>query len=139
MWIGFSDRYLDALDQVARHDAAKPARGSRPSGREFEDRAANLAEWHRLLIDRLIDSEAEDRIDRLTGHPALGGPELTFLQAQLAHRRGDVSSARALVHKSLQRLPGHGDFLEFAVAIGATLPPLAQQARDRQFGALHPR
>ncbi len=137
MWIGFADRYLDALDHVARDAAGRPNRGWRPAGREHEDRAANLAEWHLLLIDRLIDSEAEDRIDKLTGHPALGGPELTFLQARLAHRRGDVSSARALMHECLQRLPGHRDFLEFAIEIRAPLPPRAQQAKDRQIGALH--
>ena len=137
MWIGFSDRYLDALDLVARGDAAKPTRGRRTAGRDNQHRTANLAEWHLLLIDRLFDSEAEDRIDRLARHPALGGPELTFLQAQLAHRRGDVTSARALMHKGLERLPGHRDFLEFASTIGAPLPPAAQQVKDRQFGALH--
>jgi hypothetical protein len=28
-----------------------------------------LAEWHLLLLDRRIFSEAEDRLDRLAGHP----------------------------------------------------------------------
>src|SRR6266542_2370612 len=81
MWVGFTDRYLDALD----------------------------------------------RLDRLTRHPALGGPELGFLQAQLAHLRGQVSNARSLVHACLQQLPGHQDFLDFATEIGAPLPPRAQQ------------
>jgi hypothetical protein len=80
-----------------------------------------------------LDTDADDRLDRLVTHRALGGPELTFLQAQLAHRRGDVTSARDLVHHSLQTLPGHPDFLDFATEIDAPFPPLAEQiARDRR-------
>ncbi len=127
MWAGFADRYLDALDQVARDDPARPNRAWRPTGRDRDRRTADLAEWHRLLLDRLIDSEAEDRLDRLARHPALGGPELGFLQARLAHRHGDVGSARSLVQAALQQLPGHQGFLDFATEIGAPLPPRAQQ------------
>lgn len=47
-------------------------------------RTENLAEWHVLLLERLAGSEAEDRLDRLACHRALGGPELTFLQARRA-------------------------------------------------------
>jgi hypothetical protein len=127
MWVGFTDRYLDALDHLARDEVARPNRAWRPTGRDRDQRTAALAEWHRLLLDRLIDSEAEDRLDRLARHPALGGPELGFLQAQLSHQRGDVSNARSLVHAGLQQLPGHQDFLDFATEIGAPLPPRAQQ------------
>jgi hypothetical protein len=127
MWAGFADRYLDALDQVARDDPARPNRAWRPTGRDRDRRTADLAEWHRLLLDRLIDSEAEDRLDRLARHPALGGPELGFLQARLAHRHGDVGSARSLVQAALQQLPGHQGFLDFATEIGAPLPPRARQ------------
>ena len=127
MWVGFTDRYLDALDRLAR-DAARSNHAWRPTGQDRDRRTAALAEWHPLLLDRLIGSEAEDRLDRLTRHPALGGPELAFLQAQLAHQRGDVSNARSLVHASLQQLPGHQDFLDFATQIGAPLPPRAQQS-----------
>lgn len=131
MWIGFGDRYLDALDEAARGDTVRPRRAGR-SGRDGEERTRKLAEWHHLLLDRLRDTDAEDRLDRLARHPALGGPELTFLQARLAHQRGDVSNARGLVRESLQSLPGHADFLAFATEIGAQLPPLAQQiVRDR--------
>jgi hypothetical protein len=126
-WVGFADRYLDALDHLARNDSARPNRAWQPTGRDRERRTADLAEWNRLLLDRLIDSEAEDRLDRLARHPALGGPELGFLQAQLAHQRGDVSSARSLVQAALQQLPGHQDFLDFATKIGAPLPPRARQ------------
>jgi hypothetical protein len=127
MWIGFTDRYLDALDRVARHDLVRPSRTWPPTDRDRDRRTADLAEWHALLLDRLIGSEAEDRLDRLACHPALGGPELEFLKARLAHRRGDLSSARSLVSAALQHLPGHQDFLDFAAEIGAPLPPGAQQ------------
>jgi hypothetical protein len=127
MWVGFTDRYLDALDRLARDAPARPNRAWQSTGRDRDHRTAALAEWHHLLLDRLIGSEAEDRLDRLAHHPALGGPELGFLQAQLAHQRGDVSSARGLMHAGLQQLPGHQGFLDFATEIGATLPPRAQQ------------
>lgn len=130
MWITFADHYLDALDQVARDDAAKPKQPWRRTGREREERTANLAEWHRLLLDRLADPDAEDRLRRLEEHPALSGPELTFLQAQLAHQRGDTSRARDLVHVALEALPGHAAFLDFATEIRAPLPPRAQQAAE---------
>lgn len=136
MWITFADRYLDALDQVAPDDTSKPKQPWRPTGREREERTANLAEWHRLLLDRLTGSEAEDRLDRLAGHAALGGPELTFLQAQLAHRRGDVSRAGDLAYESLQALPGHPSFFAFATEIDAPLPPGARHAaNDRQIAS----
>jgi hypothetical protein len=132
MWIGLADCYLDALDRVAGDHAVKPKRAWRPD-RDREERTTNLAEWHLLLLDRLGDSDADDRLDRLASHPALSGPEFTFLQARLAHQRGDVNIARDLVHQSLQTLPGHTDFLDFATAIGAPLPPRAQQAlRNRR-------
>jgi hypothetical protein len=127
MWVGFTDRYLDALDRLARDAPARSNHAWRPTGQDRDRRTAALAEWHRLLLDRLIGSEAEDRLDRLTRHPALGGPELGFLQAQVAHQRGDVSNARSLVHASLQQLPGHQGFLDFATEIGAP-PPRAQQS-----------
>jgi hypothetical protein len=126
-WVGFADRYLEALDQVARDASPRPNRSWLPAARGRDRRTGELAEWHRLLLERLIGSEAEDRLDRLARHPALGGPELEFFKAQLARQRGDVSSARHLVHASLQHLPGHQDFLDFASEIGAPLPPRAQQ------------
>jgi hypothetical protein len=132
MWVGFTDRYLDAVDRVARDDPPRPSRTWPPMDRSRDRRTADLAEWHRLLLDRLVGSEAEDRLDRLASHPALGGPELEFLKAQLAHRRGDLSNARSLVHTALQQLPGHQDFLDFSTEIGGPLPPHAQQiARER--------
>ncbi len=126
-WVGFADRYLDALDRLTRNAPARQERVWLSTGRDRDQRAADLAEWHRLLLDRLIGSEAEDRLDRLARHPALGGPELEFLKARLAHQRSDVGSARSLVQAALQQLPGHEGFLEFATEIGAPLPPRAKQ------------
>lgn len=134
MWVGFAGSYLDALDQVARDGAGEPRRGGQSASRERAERTANLAEWHRLLLDRLLDSDAEACLDRLTVHPALGGAELTFLQAQLAHRRGDVARARDLVHECLHALPGHRDFHSYAAEIGAPIPPRAQEVKERMLG-----
>lgn len=78
-------------------------------------------------------SEDEDLLDRLVDHRALAGPERTFLQAQLAHRRGDDETARKLVHDSLEGLPGHPASHDLARRIDAPLSPRAQQAR-----AAHP-
>jgi hypothetical protein len=57
LWTVFADRYLEALDQVARAEAAKP-KSRRPW--EYPDadyvrrhRTGELAEWHELLLDRL--------------------------------------------------------------------------------------
>jgi hypothetical protein len=126
MWIGFADCYLDALDQVAGGDAGRAKRSWRPGGSP-EERARDLAEWHLVLLGRLADTDGEDRLDRLAHHCALGGPELTFLQARLAHQNGDVGTARELVYDCLQVLPGHAGFIDFATSIAARLPPPAQQ------------
>ena len=131
-WTAFADCYLDALDQVARAEAAKST--SRPSysypdpAFRRSDRTRDLAEWHSLLLERMAGSEAEDRLDRLAQHPALGGPELTFVQARLAQLRGDTDAARTLTEACLGRLPGHDGFVDFAVQIGAELPA---SARDK--------
>ena len=125
-WTAFADCYLDALDQIARTETAEPV--SWPSYSYVDsdyrrsDRTRDLAEWHSMLLERLAGSEAEDRLDRLAGHPALGGPELTFLQARLAQLRGDTDAARTLAEACLDRLPGHDGFADFAVQIGAELP-----------------
>lgn len=127
MWLSFADHYLNALDQVSRAGVLKPRHGSRAGDFERDQRTKALAEWHLLLLERLADDDSGDHIVRLTEHPALGGPELTFLRARLAHHRGDLSRARELAHECLQVLPGHGDFLEFATEIGAPIPERARE------------
>jgi hypothetical protein len=132
MWASIADCYLAALDRAASDPRARPKPSWQSPDRSRERRAANLAQWHVMLLDKLIDSEAEDRLDRLAQHPALGGPELEFLRAQLAHRRGNLSDARSLVAAGLQDLPGHHEMLEFAAQIDAPLPPRAQQIREER-------
>jgi hypothetical protein len=128
-WRTFADCYLAALDRVAAGSAARPGRSWRAGNAAVERRTDALAEWHGLLLQRLVEDESEDRLNRLTAHPALGGPELTFLQARLAHHRGQADRARSLVHESLTLLPGHRGFLDFAAEVGAPLPPRAHQIR----------
>jgi len=126
-WLGFADRYLEALDRLAGGQPARTSRSWQSADWDRDQRTAALAEWHVLLLDRLTGGEAEDRLDKLVRHRALGGPELKFFQARLAHQRGDVSKACTLVHESLEKLPGHPDFRDFATRIGAPLPSRAQQ------------
>ena len=133
-WIFFADCYLHALGQAAQNAPQQPRwrRGVRePTPRE---RAGALAEWHHLLLDRLLDSEREDVLEALATHPALGGPELVFFQAKLAHRRGDADGARELVYRALEELPGHRNFLAFAADIDAPLPARAQRVAAMRGG-----
>lgn len=131
-WVEFADQYLDALDLVARDRAGRPARSPWGGDRDRERRTGDLAEWHLMLIGRLAGTEYDDRLDRLTEHPALRGPELSYLQARLAHERGDAERARSLAHEALRSLPGHRELLGFATEIGATLPPRAQEIANDQ-------
>ena len=72
-WTVLADRYLAALDEIAHADAARSA--SKRSWDHHDpawtrrERAADLAEWHDLLLDRLDGSEAGDRLDRLPTGP----------------------------------------------------------------------
>jgi hypothetical protein len=67
-------------------------------------------------------------LDRLVASRGLGGPELTFLQAKLAERRGDRAQAAVLAALCLEKLPGHAGFLDLASEVGADLPPRARVA-----------
>lgn len=97
MWTTFADRYIEALDDVV-DPAPSSSRGRRRYvHRNKTERTGNLAEWHLMLLDRLVDSEQADRIVRLVVHTALAGPELTFFQAHVARRRGDIDAAHAEV------------------------------------------
>jgi len=132
MWVHFADHYLDALDEFAEDAESRPKHPWKRAGSNRDERTAALAEWHLLLLERLFGSEAEDRLDRLTQHPALAGPELGFFKAQLAYQRGDVGSARSVMHEALEKLPGNQRFLDFAVDIGAPLPPRAEQIAEQR-------
>lgn len=126
-WVAFTDWYLEALDEVVARRSETASSRRRPKGMIRDRLASDLAEWHAMLIDRLFGSNSEDRLDRLATHPALGGPDLIYLQAQLARRRGDLVAARRLVTGALDRLPGHRDYLAFAKEIAAPLPDRARE------------
>lgn len=88
MWTGFADRYLDALDELSHGGRRRPKGSPRPHGWSRQRGTADLAEWHLLLLDKLSGSEADDRLDKLMNHTALGGSELPNLKARVAHQRG---------------------------------------------------
>lgn len=112
-WGQIADDYLTALD---RAPAKLPAA---TWGDDWKARTGELAEWHRLLVERLADSDYDDRLDVLVNHPRLAGPERVFLQARLAQWRGDHEQARRLIKQCLRALPGHPGFLAFAAETGA--------------------
>ncbi|HUP63530.1 MAG TPA: hypothetical protein VNA69_24300 [Thermoanaerobaculia bacterium] len=134
-WVAFADRYLEALDKAAGGDEPDREHSFRRPKHVREDRAANLSAWHMLMFDKLFDPETEDRLDRLLTHPALGGPELAIFQARLAQRRGNLGLARKLVSASLEKLPGHHAFLNFAIEIDAPLPARARQIHNERVRA----
>ena len=88
-WEAFIAAYLDALDLCAGGDAALAKREYRTRTDIRADRADALAAWHHALLHRLEDAEALVVLGRLADHPALAGPDRTYLEAELAHRQGD--------------------------------------------------
>jgi hypothetical protein len=116
-----------AGDGTARPPRRAPAPADPETVRdEVEDfvslaRAGALADWHALLLENLADTDGGP-LERSAAHAALGGPEHTFLAARLAHRRGNADVPRDLAARCLHQLPGHHQFREFAVEIGATPP-----------------
>ena len=123
-WVEFTDAYLAGLDAVAPALAGgrkKPSwQDKRELERALEKRAENLAEWNDLVLEHLHGTDAENRLHRLVHHPALKGPERTFLEAKLAYLRGNQQRAQQLLKKCLKVLPGHRRFLAFAEQIGLT-------------------
>jgi hypothetical protein len=91
------------------------------------ERTKDLAAWHEMLLDQFAGTPEDELLDRLAASPVLAGPELTFLRARIAERRGDVAQAAALVTRRLTELPGHQGYLDFAVEVGPELPPLARE------------
>jgi hypothetical protein len=91
------------------------------------DSTDDLAVWHEMLLERFTGAPEEDLLDRLVASPALAGPELAFLRAKVAARRGDVAQAAALVSESLKELPGRAEYQDFAVEVGAKLPSRARE------------
>ena len=136
MWRTFAESYLEALEAAGRADPKRPrtvyGTFDETSYRRKE-RADDLATWHEMLLDRFAGTPEDELLDRLVASPALAGPELIFLRARLAERRGDVSQAAALVTKCLKEMPGRQAYLDFAVKVGAELPSRAREiAADRR-------
>ena len=130
MWRTFAESYLEALDAAGRADPKRPRTvyGTFDETRQRRrQRTDDLATWHEMLLDRFAGTPEDDLLDRLVVSPALAGPELSFLRAQIAGRRGDVPQAAALITECLKELPGRQDYQDFAVETGAELPPRARE------------
>jgi hypothetical protein len=130
MWRTFAESYLDALDAAGRADPSRPRTvyGSFDETRYRRgERTKDLAAWHEMLLDRFAGTPEDELLDRLVESPALAGPELAFLRARIAERRGAVGQAATLVTECLKELPGHRGYLAFAVKVGAELPPRARE------------
>jgi hypothetical protein len=130
MWRTFAEAYLEALEVAGRADSKRPRTvyGSfdKTSYRRKE-RADDLAAWHGMLLDRFAGTPEDELLDRLVASPAFAGPELVFLRARIAERRGDISYAATLVTKCLKEMPGRQAYLDFAVDVGAELPSRARE------------
>jgi hypothetical protein len=132
MWRTFAEAYLDALDAAGRADSRRPRTvyGSFDETRyRRHERTKDLATWHEMLLDRFAGTPEDELLDRLAASPALAGPELIFLRARMAERRGDVAQAATLVTECLKELPGDQGHLDFAGDVGAALPPRAREIR----------
>jgi hypothetical protein len=129
MWRTFTESYLEALEEAGRADPGRPRTvyGSfDETSYRRKSRTDDLAAWHAMLLDRFTGTPEDNLLDRLVVSPALAGPGLVFLRAQIAQRRGDVSQAATLVAKCLKELPGHRAYLDFALKVGAELPSHAR-------------
>jgi len=132
MWRTFAGSYLDALDAAGQADPGRPRTvyGSFDETRYRRgERASDLAAWHEMLLDRFAGTPEDVLLGRLAASPALAGPELTFLRARIAERHGDVAQATTLVTECLEERPGDQEYLDFAVDVGAALPPTARKIR----------
>jgi hypothetical protein len=130
MWRTFTESYLEALEAAGRADPGRPRTvyGTfDATSYRRKERADDLAAWHETLLDRFAGTPEDELLDRLVASTALAGPELTFLRARIAERRGDVSQAAALVTTCLKEMPGRQAYLDFATEVGAELPSRARE------------
>jgi hypothetical protein len=130
MWRTFAESYLEALEVAGRADPKRPRTvyGTfDETSHRRKERADDLAAWHEMLLDRFAGTPEDELLDRLVASPALAGPELIFLRARIAERRGDVSQAATLVTECLKEMPGRPAYLDFAVEVGAELPFRARE------------
>jgi hypothetical protein len=130
MWRTFTESYLEVLDAAGRADPRRPRTvygSSSGISHRRRERTDDLAAWHEMLLERFAGTPEDHLLDRLVASPTLAGPGLAFLRAQIAERRGDVARAAALVTECLKELPGRQAYQEFALKVGAKLPPRARE------------
>jgi hypothetical protein len=130
MWRTFAESYLEALEAAGRADPKRPRTVYATSDETIfwrRERADDLAAWHEMLLDRFVGTPEDELLDRLAASPALAGPELIFLRAKIAERRGEVSQAATLVTECLKEMPGRQAYLDFAVEVGTELPSRARE------------
>ncbi|MBS2532951.1 hypothetical protein KGQ20_09200 [Catenulispora sp. NF23] len=147
-WIACADAYLAELDRFA--DPAPSPRWGSPGYLSVshggfdhaafvrEQRGNDLAAWHELLLERLPDYDAADRLARIAEHPALASTrsKIVILKTRLALADGNVEQAHTLISAGLEKLPGHQGFYNLAVEIGAELPEAARRVfAERGFAA----
>ncbi|WP_194893632.1 hypothetical protein [Catenulispora pinisilvae] len=140
-WIACVDAYLAELDHLAEsppgqrmgshgYISVSVRHGDFDHGAfDREERGNDLAAWHELLLERLPDYDAADRLARIAEHPALASTrsEIVVLKTRLAFADGDVEQAHTLINAGLRELPGHQGFFNLATEIGAELPEAARQ------------
>ena len=120
-WETLGVHYLQALNAAAQDDQETTTRRG-VIEREARDRADRLADWHERLFDQLQHTESAGLLEQIATHPALAGAERTYLQAVLAHRRGEAERARELIDACLREMPGHEGFKEASRQFGSATP-----------------
>src|ERR1700761_2510928 len=136
-WRTFTQAYLVALDAAGRADPGRPRTIYTSSGFDGtsyrrQQRAKDLTAWHGLLLDHFAGGPEDELIDQLAASRGLAGPELTFLRALIAERRGQRAQAATLVAECLKELPGHPAYLNLAVEVGAELPPPSRELLSKR-------
>lgn len=103
-----------------------------PAEFERSQRGDNLATWHDLLLERLPDYDAADRLDWIAEHPALASTrsDIVMFGTRVALLAGDDERARGLITAGLENLPGHTGFYHLAIEIGAVIPENAKKVMD---------
>lgn len=142
-WITCTDAYLAQLDRLVTPSAAPGRQSSRrgvlissgscdPAEFGRSRRGDNLEAWHNLLLERLPDYDAADRLDRIAEVPALASTrsDIVMFRTRVALPAGDDERARELITAGLENLPGHIGFYQLAVEIGAAIPENAKKVVD---------
>ena len=63
----------------------------------------------------------------INSHALVTGRDYKPIHDEIAACRGDVAQAAALVTESLKELPGRTEYQDFALKVGAKLPPRARE------------